>query len=370
ERLDPRRATQVSERLESRHLEPEIAVEEGEQVRHRALVAQAADRQDRLLHDVGVGMDEDAVQRLQGARIVQPVEDQHRLEDDVRIGIVEQREHGGQAAAAAQQQDLRAGVAHHGVVVGPQQLGQAAVGEDRRADAQNAVADVKTGVAHQPFDHRRPRRERQRRQGLQEAVTIVPVGYGGCEVDGHGSLGSCFFVYTWKTAEVVRSRSACSANPRVALDISAAATRYCWASWATRSTDLTISLPPCIWSVVASATCWVMRFITSTEVVIWRVPSACSRAASASCWVTCCMVPVVLRICAAPVLCSRTAPWTSRTSSVERFTAPTICCISRCDRRTASPVSRCTVSMNEEISRAEPIERSARRLTSSATTAK
>ncbi len=128
--------------------------------------------------------------------------------------------------------------------------------------------------------------------------------------------------------------------------------------------------PPLFCSLVALATCCVMRFMTSTDFMICRAPSACSFAAVASCRVMCCMFVMVFRICDAPVLCSCVASETSATSDELFATDSTICRSTALERSTACPTSSCTRSTTVEISRVEFIERSARRLTSSATTAK
>ncbi len=167
---------QIPEGLHGGHLHPQVGAQERHQVRDRPRVPQVADGEDRLLLDVGIGVGEGGVQRLERPRIAQPVEDEDRLQHHVRIGIAQQPHDQRQAAAAAQPQDLGAGVAQRGVGRIAQILGQPGIGEDGGADTQRLLADARARVAHEPLERLDAGIERHRGEPLEDIDAFVPTG--------------------------------------------------------------------------------------------------------------------------------------------------------------------------------------------------
>jgi len=77
------------------------------------------------------------------------VEDQDRLEDDVRIDVLQEPEGDPEAPPAAELEDLEAEVSQDRVRVVPQVVGELLVGEDGGAGAERPLADARARVAGQ-----------------------------------------------------------------------------------------------------------------------------------------------------------------------------------------------------------------------------
>ena len=170
---------QVAQRLNRRHLQPRIGVEEREQVGDRAPVAEPADGEDRRLRHVEVAMAEHGAQRFDGARVAEMVEQQDCLQHHVGLGVGEQPHRQLKTARAAQLEHLEAGVAQHRVMVVAQVLGDALLRQQVGPQVQHPLADARAGVAHQQLDLRAALAQRHGGQCLEQAHGAVPGELGG-----------------------------------------------------------------------------------------------------------------------------------------------------------------------------------------------
>ncbi len=170
------RRAQAAERLHRGQLEPGIRIEEAQEVGNGAGVAQLADRHDRLLHHVGIGVVQHAAQRLEGPRVAQVGEHDHRLQHHVRVVVLEQSQGQREAAVAPHLEHLDPGVAQHVVGVAAQVGLDPLVGDGRGAHAQRPATDARAGIADQALDGVDPLFERHRGEVVEQLDTFLPGG--------------------------------------------------------------------------------------------------------------------------------------------------------------------------------------------------